>query len=153
MDNPNPKAIVLCENKSFLKRPWIAKNTGVKLWHVGGNNINILDQIDEFELSKPIYYSCDWDLAGLEIHHRIKQKLKKLGANITLLYPEPQKKISIYIEYHYSYWNLKKNFSGLSIESFSKQELLLIHELIQGELWIEEESFDLELMINKVVKS
>ncbi|WP_294346874.1 hypothetical protein [uncultured Sphingobacterium sp.] len=153
VDNPKPKAIVLCENKSFLKRPWIAKNTGVKLWYVGGNNIVILDQIDEIELAKPIYYSCDWDLAGLEIYHRIKQKLKKLGANITLLYPEPQKKISTYIEYHYSHWNLKKNFSGLPIESFSKQELLLIHELIKGELWIEEESFDLELMINKVVKS
>ena len=31
VDYPSPKAIVLCENKSFLKQPWIVKNTEVKL--------------------------------------------------------------------------------------------------------------------------
>jgi hypothetical protein len=57
VDYPNPKAIILCENKSFLKQPWNAKDLEVKLWHVGGNNISILEDIDEIELSYPIYYS------------------------------------------------------------------------------------------------
>ncbi|RKT01734.1 hypothetical protein [Chryseobacterium defluvii] len=148
VDHPNPKAIVLCENKSFLKQPWIAKNAEVKLWHVGGNNIKIIDDIDEIELSKPIYYSCDWDLAGLQIYSRIKKKLKDRKKDIFLLYPnEPHKKISTYIDYHYSHWDLLKELSGLSIENFSKRELILINDLIQSEKWIEEESFDLEGMI------
>jgi hypothetical protein len=37
----------MCENKSFLKQPWIAKETQTKLWYVGGNNIAIIDDIDE----------------------------------------------------------------------------------------------------------
>lgn len=148
VDHPNPKAIVLCENKSFLKQPWIARNTEVKLWYVGGNNIKIIDDIDEIELSKPIYYSCDWDLAGLQIYSRIKKKLKDRKKDISLLFPnEPHKKISTYIDYHYSHWNLLKELSGLSIENFSKRELILINDLIQSEKWIEEESFDLEGMI------
>ena len=53
IDHASPKAVVLCENKSFLKQPWIAENMEVKLWYVGGNNIKILDNIDEMELSKP----------------------------------------------------------------------------------------------------
>ncbi|MEJ5102786.1 hypothetical protein [Chryseobacterium sp. MYb328] len=148
VDHPNPKAIVLCENKSFLKQPWIARNTEVKLWYVGGNNIKIIDDIDEIELSKLIYYSCDWDLAGLQIYSRIKEKLKARKKDIFLLYPnEPHKKISTHIDYHYSHWDLLKELSGLSIENFSKKELVLINELIQKEKWIEEESFDLERMI------
>lgn len=148
VDHPNPKAIVLCENKSFLKQPWIARNTEVKLWYVGGNNIKIIDDIDEIELSKPIYYSCDWDLAGLQIYSRIKEKLKDRNKDISLLFPnEPHKKISTYIDYHYSHWNLLKELSGLPIENFSKRELILINDLIQSEKWIEEESFDLERMI------
>jgi hypothetical protein len=59
VDYPNPKAIILCENKSFLKQPWNAKELEVKLWHVGGNNIAIIDDIDEMELPYPMYYSCD----------------------------------------------------------------------------------------------
>src|SRR5690606_25042718 len=34
IDYPTPKAVVLCENKSFLKQPWIAENMEVKLWYV-----------------------------------------------------------------------------------------------------------------------
>jgi len=148
VDYPNPKAIVLCENKSFLKQPWIVKNTGVKLWYVGGNNIKIIDEIDEIELSKPIYYSCDWDLAGLQIYSRIKAKLGNRNKDISLLYPnEPHKKISTYIDYHYSHWDLSKRLSGLPIEIFSKKEITLIGSLIKSEMWIEEESFDLAKMI------
>lgn len=152
VDYPNPRAIVLCENRSFLKQPWIAKTAEIKLWHVGGNNIKIIDDIDEIELSKPIYYSCDWDLAGLQIYSRIKAKLKNRNKDIYLLYPnEPHKKISTYIDYHYSHWDLSKKLSGLSIDVFSKQELILINDLIQNEMWIEEESFDLGQMLTKIL--
>ncbi|WP_440067716.1 hypothetical protein [Tenacibaculum discolor] len=152
VDYKNPKAIVLCENKSFLKQPWIARNTEVKMWYVGGNNIKILDDIDEVELSKPIYYSCDWDLAGLQIYSRVKGKLKDRNSDIMLLYPNiPHKRISTYINYHNSHWELTKTLSGLKPEFFSKKELLLITDLIQSEEWIEEESTDLELMIKKIL--
>ncbi len=152
VDYPNPKAVVLCENKSFLKQPWVAKNAEVKLWHVGGNNIKIIDDIDEMELSKPIYYSCDWDLAGLQIYSRIKAKLRTRNKDISLLYPdEPHKKISTYIDYHYSHWDLSKKLSGLPVEFFSKKELILINDLIQSEMWIEEESFNLMEMILSVL--
>lgn len=151
IDNRKPKAIVLCENKSFLKQPWIAERMEVKLWYVGGNNIKILDDIDEMELSKPFYYSCDWDLAGLQIYSRIKTKLKERGTNIQLLFPnEPHKKISTYINYHYSHWDLSKTLSGLQMDIFSKNELILINDLITNEKWIEEESFNLLEMINCV---
>ncbi|APA00331.1 hypothetical protein [Flavobacterium commune] len=151
VDIPNPKAIVLCENKSFMKQPWIAKNTQIKMWYVGGNNLKIIDDIDEIELSKPIYYSCDWDLAGMQIYSRIKVKLRGRNTDITLLYPnEPHKKISTYIDYHYSHWDLSKKLSGLSIDIFSKKELILINELIQNQMWIEEESFNLEKMIQQL---
>lgn len=148
IDYPKPKAVVLCENKSFLKQPWIAENTAVKLWYVGGNNIKILDNIDELELSRTFYYSCDWDLAGLQIYSRIKAKLRERGSDIQLLYPnEPHKKISTFIEYHHSHWDLTKKLSGLPIEIFSKKELILINDLIKDQKWIEEESFDLTEMI------
>lgn len=151
VDIPNPKAIVLCENKSFMKQPWIAKNTQIKMWYVGGNNIKIIDDIDEIEFSKPIYYSCDWDLAGMQIYSRIKVKLRERNTDITLLYPnEPHKKISTYIDYHYSHWDLSKRLSGLSIDIFSKKELILINNLIQNQMWIEEESFNLEKMIQQL---
>jgi len=153
VDHPKPKAIVLCENKSFLKQPWIAKNVGVKLWYVGGNNIKIIDDIDEMELSKPIYYSCDWDLAGLQIYSRLKEKLKSKNTDIHILYPnEPLKKISTYIDYHHSHWDLTKSLSGLKIDFFSKKELILIHDLIQNKKWIEEESFDLQKILTDILK-
>lgn len=153
VDHPNPKAIVLCENKSFMKQPWIAKNAEIKMWYVGGNNIKIIDDIDEIELSKPIYYSCDWDLAGLQIYSRIKTKLKDRNKELYLLYPnEPHKKISTYIDYHYSHWNLSKKISGLQTDFFSKKELILINDLIQNQMWIEEESFNLESMLLEKLK-
>ena len=152
VDNRDPKAVIMCENKSFLKQPWISKETQTKLWYVGGNNIAIIDDIDENDLSKPIYYSCDWDLAGLQIYSRIKAKLKERNKEIQLLYAnEPHKKISTYIEYHYSHWDLTKTLSGLKLEDFTKKELLLIKKLIQDEVWIEEESFNLSMMIKDVL--
>tara|TARA_R100000306_G_scaffold10215_1_gene12999 strand:- start:786 stop:1745 length:960 start_codon:yes stop_codon:yes gene_type:complete len=153
IDNPNPKLVVMCENKSFLKQPWIAKETQTKMWYVGGNNISIIDDIDENDLSKPIYYSCDWDLAGLQIYLRVKTKLKERNKDIHLLYPnEPHKRISTYIDYHYSHWDLTKLLSGLKLQSFSRKEIELIKSLIDEEEWIEEESFNLQKMISDVLQ-
>lgn len=129
------------------------QNPKAKLWYLGGNNIKIINDIDEVELAKPIYYSCDWDLAGLEIYSRIKKKLKVRNKEIILLYPnEPHKKTSTFIDYHYSHWNLNKTLSGLQLEDFSKKELLLINDLIQNEKWIEEESFNLLEMLKNTLK-
>lgn len=151
VDYPNPKAIVLCENKSFMKQPWIAKNTQIKMWYVGGNNIKIIDDIDENELIKPIYYSCDWDLAGLQIYTRIKIKLRERKSDINLLFPnEPHKKIKTHINYHNSHWEISKEISGLPKDLFSTKELTLIKELIQCQMWIEEESFNLEKMLQEL---
>ena len=152
IDNKNPLAVIMCENKSCLKQPWIAKETQTKLWYVGGNNIAIIDNIDESDLSKPIYYSCDWDLAGLQIFSRIKAKLEKRKKKIHLLFPnEPHKRISTYIPYHKSHWDLTKTLSGLVLETFTIKELELIKTLIDKEEWIEEESFDIVKMIKVVL--
>lgn len=141
VDYPNPKAIILCENKSFLKQPWNAKKLEVKLWHVGGNNITILDNIDEMELAYPMYYSCDWDFHGLEIFQRIKSKLKNLGAEIQILTPPfPHQYLPSDSFKHNSRWNYKVPFSGLKKEMFSSNEQEIITKLIKEDLWIEEET-------------
>tara|TARA_R110001606_G_scaffold275291_2_gene423573 strand:+ start:288 stop:1226 length:939 start_codon:yes stop_codon:yes gene_type:complete len=152
IDNKKPKAVIMCENKSYLKQPWIAEETQTKLWYVGGNNIAIIDDIDESDLSKPIYYSCDWDLAGLQIFTRIKAKLKERNTSIQLLFPnQPHKRVSTYIPYHDSHWDLSKTLSGLGLKDFTKKELILIKSLIEKEEWIEEESFDIVGMIKDVL--
>lgn len=148
VDYPTPKAIVICENKNFLKQPWIAKRAQVKLWYFGGNNIGMVDDLDQSELCKAFYYSCDWDLDGIKIYLRIKAKLKERGGDLKLLFPNlPHKRISTYIDYHYSHWDLAKRLSGLPPENFNKAELELLIELITEEKWIEEESFDLLQML------
>lgn len=141
VDYPNPKAIILCENKSFLKQPWNAKELEVKLWHVGGNNIAILDNIDEMELAYPMYYSCDWDLHGLEIYQRIKAKLNNKGAEIKILTPPlPHQYLPSDSFKHNSRWDYKASFSRLDRNMFSITEQEIINTLIKDDLWIEEES-------------
>lgn len=148
VDHPEPGAVVLCENKSFLKQPWIAKKLQIKLWHVGGNNIEILRDIDEMELDRPFYYSCDWDLAGLQIYSRIKAKLISRNKSIAVLYPnEPHKLKPVDSPYHKSEWLPDKPFSGLRKEDFKVNEIELIKQLISAAQWIEEESNDLVVMI------
>lgn len=154
VDHPEPKVVVLCENKSFLKQPWIAKKLNIKLWHVGGNNIGILSDIDEMELSRPFYYSCDWDDAGLHIYSRIKKRLAKKDKEIHLLYPnEPRKPLPVDSPYHKSRWNPEKILSGLNPEHFTAKEKDLIEKLLQADEWIEEESLDLITMIKTTVYS
>ena len=150
VDYPNPKAVILCENRSFLKQRWIAKKLQVKLWHVGGNNIGILHDIDELELARPFYYSCDWDNAGLHIYCRIKNRLAEKGKEIHLLFPnEPHKPLPVDSPYHKSKWKPEKMLSGLNVEHFNGQEKQLIYRLIQRDEWIEEESTDLQQMMIK----
>lgn len=141
VDYPNPKAIVLCENKSFLKQPWNAKELEIKLWHVGGNNITIIDDIDERELIYPMYYSCDWDFHGLRIYQRIKTKLKSKGAEIKILIPPPPHQYLPSDSFmHKSRWDFTSVFSRLDSEFFNVQEQQLIEKLIKEDLWIEEET-------------
>lgn len=152
VDCQEPKAVVLCENKSFLKQPWISKKLNVKLWYVGGNNIRILNDIDETELSKPFYYSCDWDLAGLQIYSRIKMNLKDRNKSIELLYPnEPHHSFPVNSPYHKSKWKKEILLSGLDLKDFNEKEQQLIKQLIIKDEWIEEESTDLSEMIKSVL--
>lgn len=147
VDYPNPKAIILCENKSFLKQPWNAKELGVKLWYVGGNNIAILEDIDEVELVYPMYYSCDWDFHGLKIFQGIKSKLNNRGVEIKLLTPPtPHKYLPTDSFMHKSRWNYEVSFSGLDIKVFSFSQREIIIKLIKDDLWIEEESYILRDM-------
>jgi hypothetical protein len=54
VDHPSPKLIILCENLSNLKRPWVANEHQLELWYVGGNNIAILEKIGPDKLLLPI---------------------------------------------------------------------------------------------------
>lgn len=152
VDCPAPSRIILCENLDFLKMFWLAEKTNAKLWYVGGNNIKIIEQIDRGEFKCPFYYSGDWDYAGLSIYSRIKDKLAKVGKEIKLLYPNnTMARLPVNSPHHYSFWNHRKNFSGLDRAHFSASELSLIEELIRRDEWIEEESNDLELMIGQAL--
>lgn len=152
VDHPEPRAVVLCENKSFLKQPWISKKLHIKLWHVGGNNIGILSDIDEIELSRPFYYSCDWDDAGLHIYSRIKNRLAEKDKEIHLLYPnEPHKPLPVDSPYHKSKWKPDKMLSGLNLEHFTEKEQQLVQQLIQRDEWIEEETTDLKEMAETIL--
>ncbi len=151
IDCQQPIAVVLCENKAFLKQPWIAKKLNIKLWYAGGNNIAILNDIDEQELSRPIYYSGDWDLAGLQIYSRIKNGLKHRGKSIALLYPnKPHKPLPVDSPYHNSKWIADKELSGLDSDNFESEEILLIRSLIESNQWIEEESNELQKMLSAI---
>jgi hypothetical protein len=147
VDNPNAEAVIFCENRSFLKQPWLASELRVKLWHVGGNNIAIVDDIDDQEFTRPIYYSCDWDYHGLSIYTRIKRKLSSRQAGLQLLVPRPpQSRLPVNSFAHRSQWAFDKPFSGLDISDFKPRELKLILELIATNSWIEEESNSLAEM-------
>lgn len=141
VDCVKPSCIVLCENLNFLKMFWVAEDNNIKLWYVGGNNIKILDQIDQKEFDYPFYYSCDWDHAGLVIYSRIKAKLRLQGKDIVLLYPNNSNaRLPVDSPHHYSKWQFDKKLSGLEAEIFSNKEIELIQELINRNEWIEEES-------------
>jgi len=144
VDHTHPDAVILCENRSFLKQTWLATELTVKLWQVGGNNIRMVDDIDHWDLKRPIYYSCDWDFHGLSIFCRIKEKLALRGVSLLLLFPPPpQTRLPVDSFEHYSHWSFDKPFSGLLPEEFKPHERELILELIAANQWVEEESSQL----------
>ena len=150
VDHPTPRVIVLCENLANLKRPWIAREHQLELWYVGGNNITILNQIGADKLSLPIVYCCDWDLAGLKIYCRIKQIFAGKGKTISLLLPpNVGDAIPISSQDHNSLWYPELPLSGLDATTFNKTEQSLIIQLITRNKWIEEESQDLLLLLQK----
>ncbi|MGB3467621.1 MAG: hypothetical protein WBA74_20205 [Cyclobacteriaceae bacterium] len=144
VDSKDPKIIVLCENLAFLKLPWKAKENHIELWYVGGNNTTVLDDIEPSKLSRPIYYSCDWDYHGLKIYSSIKEKLEIKKADIILLNP-PIDSLLLPVDSpnHNSKWDHSKLLSGLQLEDFNDDQVTLIKSLIQNDHWIEEESNDL----------
>ena len=151
VDCLNPELVVLCENLDFLKTPNIARQHNIELWYVGGNNISNIHHINSEKLSKPLYYSCDWDYDGLRIYCRIKDILKVKGKDVVLLYPSNfQNRLSIDSPNHNSKWNQSVPFSGLDISYFTAKEIDLINQLIRKNQWIEEESNDLLKMLSSV---
>ncbi|WP_165871458.1 hypothetical protein [Flaviaesturariibacter flavus] len=144
VDCLNPEAVVLCENIAYLKSPDSARANNIEPWYVGGNNIAILEHIPPSKLALPLYYSCDWDLAGLQIYVRIKRLLREKGISIGLFFPyETSNRLSVNSPFHRSKWNSSIDFSGLPEDCFTARERSLIGELIRQGRWIEEEGLDL----------
>lgn len=152
VDCPTPKAVVLCENLDFLKTYWIAQENSIKLWYVGGNNINIINQIDREEFKRPFFYSGDWDLAGLKIYSRVKHILSQSNKEIKLLFPNnPLTRLPVNLPEHNSKWDFSKELSGLDPFNFNRKEIKLIKDLMQNDEWIEEESNDLLEMVKNAI--
>jgi hypothetical protein len=144
VDCLHPHAIVLCENLDYLKLPWKAREHNIELWYVGGNNIGIIEFIADEKLTLPLYYSCDWDYAGLQIYSRVRAKMRAKSKDVSLLLPHD---IS-YAEHvdtppHKSRWEGAPPLSNLNEEDFNAEHQKLIRYLVQEDLWIEEETQDL----------
>jgi len=105
-----------------------AKELEFKLWHIGGNNVASLKDIDEMEVSYPIYNSCDWYFDGLRIFQCVKNRFESRGISIKILTPPPplHKYLSIDLFMHKSKWNYEHNFSEFDRKIFStiKQGLI-----------------------------
>jgi hypothetical protein len=129
------EAIILCENLHFLRVPWEAREHNIELWYVGGNNVSKLEHLPQIE--PPIYYSCDWDYAGLSIYQRIRIYIP----TIKLLYPAATSSAKpIDTQNHRSQWQPNLPLSALEASIYSEKEKALINNLIQDNQWIEEES-------------
>ncbi len=150
VDCLTPSVIVLCENIAHLKNAPKARRNNIELWHVGGNNISIIDHISPQKLALPAFYSCDWDFDGLAIFGRIKEKLKLRQCDIALLEPYTlATALPVNSPYHNSKWNPNALLSGLKTEYFSVTNKTIIQKLIQEDKWIEEESLDLVQLLEK----
>lgn len=141
----NPKLVVLCENLDFLKIPDIARDNNVELRCARGSNTAKLEHSSERKI--PIYYSCDWDYAGL---YNIYKNVKKHIPNIKLLYPNKLKAKDITFSKHKSLWRKDVDYEMLNkYLSFNKMETELINNLIKNDEWIEEESNNLIDMLKE----
>ncbi len=150
VDCLSPDIIVLCENLTYLKLPWVARGLNVELWYVGGNNIAMIDSIAPEKLALPVYYSCDWDHHGLHIFSRIRRKLLARGFHLSLLFPhETSSAMPEKSPHHYSFWDADAAFSGFAPDDFTEKQSRLITHLITNRQWIEEQSQDLtELLLH-----
>jgi hypothetical protein len=151
IDCPKAKCVVLCENKDRLtitKRP--LENL-IELWYVGGNNIPPLERLED-KLILPVFYSCDWDYAGLQIFSRVKKIIENLNGKIYLLIPAREaNRFPTISKNHSSDWHYNKDLSGLSKEIFSLEAQTIIKSLIQEKKYIQEEGLDLIEMVNEAM--
>jgi hypothetical protein len=144
VDCLQPKAVILCENIAHLKNADKIRSNNIELWYVGGNNVGIIKYISSEKLKLPLYYSCDWDLAGLQIYARVRNLIKQKNATIKLLFPYTMETaLPVDSPHHFSEWDTSKLLSGLSETEFCEREIMLIKTLIDKKHWIEEESLDL----------
>lgn len=134
-----PKAIVLCENLDFLKKPSKPRKHNIELWYAGGKNVAKLDYVDLRGL--PVFYSCDWDYDGLfVIYPLVKKKLP----DIKLLFPSAESK-SIKSTDHKSLW--QGHEVDFDINSFPSKHQQKIRSLVELDHWIIEEDNDLIEMV------
>jgi len=141
-----PKAIVLCENLDFLKKPSKPRKNNIELWYAGGKNVSKLDYADLRGL--PVFYSCDWDYDGLFVIYPL---VKKKIPDIKLLFPSAESK-SIKATDHKSLWQehqVTKAFSDFGINLFPSESQEKIRNLIELDHWIIEEDNDLIRMVEE----
>ncbi|PKP22892.1 MAG: hypothetical protein CVU05_02020 [Bacteroidetes bacterium HGW-Bacteroidetes-21] len=147
----NPKAIILCENMYFLTLN-IAQSNDIELWCAGGNNTKPIENIPKIDY--PIFYLCDWDYDGLKIFERLLEIVEKTPTKKTslqLLSPKGKRENIIAThDHHRSQWKQEIKFSGLTPSCYTSEQIQLINNLIVNNEWIEEESNDLGLIINKI---
>eukprot|EP01029_Cantina_marsupialis_P000651 TRINITY_DN1045_c2_g1_i1.p1 TRINITY_DN1045_c2_g1~~TRINITY_DN1045_c2_g1_i1.p1 ORF type:complete len:308 (+),score=31.19 TRINITY_DN1045_c2_g1_i1:493-1416(+) len=140
----DPQLIVLCENIDFLKMPDIPRDKNIELRCARGSNTAKLAFSPDRDI--PIYYSCDWDYAGL---YHIYKNVKKYIPDIKLLYPNKNKAKDITTSKHKSLWRKDVDYSKLNkVLQFNKKEIDLIDSLISSDEWIEEESNNLIDMLS-----
>ena len=132
-----PKLIILCENLDLLRVPWKARKLGIELWYAGGWNIKKLLHIPKRD--QPIYYLCDWDFDGLSIYDRLREIIPKISILEPIGYRKAVEK---------SIWHKDRDFSGLNRNNYSKKLQELVESLIEKKEWIEEESNNLDEVIN-----
>lgn len=150
VDCENPKLVVICENIACLKVPYEYKQNNIELWYVGGNNTNPLKDIPAKKIELPLFYFCDWDHHGLSIFSRVKDIFKEKGKEIRLIEPTTlDDALPVNSPHHKSKWR-KKEFSGLKSDDFSEQQQETIKNLIQDDIWVEEESMNLVELLSGI---
>lgn len=141
VDCINPKYILLCENKDFLKDPFEFRKNNIELWYVGGNNTKKLHELPTDKIRFPFYYVCDWDFHGLNIYTRIKKIVTSKGKEINLILPVTPMLKPSNSGNHPSDWT-SAPFSGLDTSFFTEEEKHLITKLIEKDKWVEEQTID-----------
>jgi hypothetical protein len=139
VDCIDPKNILLCENKDFLKDPFEFRKNHIELWYLGGNNTKKLYDVPVDKIRFPLYYVCDWDFHGLDIYSRIKKIITEKDKSITLIIPPNPLLKPIKSGKHYSEWK-DGLLSTLDADAFTDEETQLIEQLITKNKWVEEQT-------------